>query len=62
MVLENGLIAPNQGFFPKYTNGAYPFGDTTLIVSRGLAHESTRIPRLFNRPELVMITLTGMPE
>jgi predicted MPP superfamily phosphohydrolase len=58
-ILENGLVAPNQGFFPKYTNGAYQFGDATLIVSRGLARESTRIPRLFNRPELAIITVAG---
>jgi predicted MPP superfamily phosphohydrolase len=60
--LENGLIAPNQGFFPKYTNGAYSFGGATLVVSRGLARESTRVPRMFNRPELVMITITGTAE
>ena len=56
-ILENGLLAPNQGLFPQYTNGAYSLGETVLIVSRGLARESTAIPRLFNRPELVMISL-----
>jgi predicted MPP superfamily phosphohydrolase len=56
-ILENGLIAPNQGFFPKYTNGEYFFGNTELIVSRGLARESTAAPRMFNRPELVIISL-----
>ena len=35
-------------------------GDTTMIVSRGLARESTRIPRLFNRPELVVVDI--LPE
>jgi len=58
VLLENGLLAPNQGLFPKYTNGEYPFGNTTMIVSRGLARESTRvIPRIFNRPEIVIITV-----
>jgi predicted MPP superfamily phosphohydrolase len=57
LILENGLFSPNQGLFPKYTNGAYFFGDTELIVSRGLARESTAIPRVFNRPEIVVITL-----
>ena len=58
VLLENGLFSPNQGFFPKYTNGEYSFGDTTMIVSRGLARESTgAIPRIFNRPEIVVITL-----
>jgi predicted MPP superfamily phosphohydrolase len=57
-VLENGLLAPNQGLFPKYTNGQYSFGETALIVSRGLARKTTKvIPRIFNRPEIVIITL-----
>jgi predicted MPP superfamily phosphohydrolase len=56
-ILPNGLFAPDQGLFPKYTNGMYAFGNTRLIVSRGLARESTLIPRVFNRPEVVVIML-----
>lgn len=55
--LVNGLFAPNQGFFPKYAGGLYEVDGTTLIVSRGLARESTRVPRVFNRPELVLVTI-----
>ena len=55
--LLNGLYAPNQGFFPEHAGGRYQVAGTTLIVSRGLARESTRLPRIFNRPELVIITL-----
>ncbi len=55
--LLNGLLAPNQGFFPKYAGGLYKFDKTDFIVSRGLARESTRIPRIFNRPELIVINL-----
>lgn len=51
----NGLYAPNQGLFPKYGGGRYDFDGQTMIVSRGLARESTRAPRFFNRPELVVI-------
>ena len=54
----NGLFAPNQGFFPQYAGGKYRFEDSYMIVSRGLARESTRIPRIFNRPELVVIDLS----
>ena len=54
----NGLFAPNQGFFPQYAGGKYRFDDSYMIVSRGLARESTRIPRIFNRPELVVIDLS----
>lgn len=53
--LLNGLIAPDQGLFPPYAGGRYEFGTTTMIVSRGLARESTWVPRVFNRPELVIV-------
>ena len=56
--LLNGLFAPDQGLFPKYAGGRYDDGARTMIVSRGLARESTAVPRVFNRPELVIIDLT----
>ncbi len=55
--LINGVLAPNQGWFPKYAGGLYEFKDMDFIVSRGLSRESTRVPRFFNRPELVLIEL-----
>lgn len=55
--LLNGLLAPDEGFFPKYAGGQFFFDQKTLIVSRGLSRESTRIPRIFNRPELVEINI-----
>lgn len=55
--LLNGLFAPDQGLFPQYAGGRYVQDDTTMIVSRGLARESTRIPRIFNRPELLLIRI-----
>ncbi len=55
--LLNGLFAPNQGLFPKYAGGLYDVDGTTMIVSRGLARESTQFPRIFNRPELVLVTI-----
>lgn len=58
--IMNGLLAPNQGFFPKYAGGEYEFKDKTFIVSRGLAKESTRIPRVFNPPELVIVDVVPM--
>lgn len=53
----NGLYAPHQGLFPPYAGGEYHTDGTTMLVSRGLARESTRIPRFYNRPELVVIDL-----
>ncbi len=55
--IMNGLYSPNQGFFPQYAGGLYRQDQTTMIVSRGLARESTLIPRIFNRPELVIVDL-----
>lgn len=51
----NGLYAPHQGLFPEYAGGRYDYMGGTMIVSRGLARESTPIPRIFNRPEVVIV-------
>jgi len=50
------LIAPDQGFFPKYTSGRYTESKTTMFVSRGLGN-SIVPQRLFNRPEIIAVTL-----
>lgn len=55
--LLNGLVAPNQGLFPKYAGGAYRCGDMTEIVGRGLARDWK--PRIFNPPEIVVVDVTG---
>lgn len=54
--LVGGLAAPDQGFFPKYTSGLYTEGSTSMVVSRGLGNSIFPL-RLFNRPELVVVTL-----
>lgn len=56
--LLNGLLAPDEGLFPRYAGGRYDMDGTAFIVSRGLARESTRVPRLFNPPELVLVDIT----
>lgn len=53
--LVNGLYAPHQGFFPKYAGGKFDFPGQTMIVSRGLSKYVR--PRVFNRPELVVIDI-----
>ena len=55
--LLDGLYAPGQGFFPAYTGGKYEKNGAVMIVSRGLARETTNVPRINNRPELVIIDL-----
>lgn len=58
-LLDQGLYAPDQGLFPDYTTGMYKYGDTTHIISRGLARPLRMIfiPRIFNRPELSIINI-----
>lgn len=51
-----GLVAPNQGMFPEYCEGAYEKGQTKMVVSRGLGNSIAPV-RINNRPELVIITL-----
>ena len=33
-----GLVAPNQGLFPRYDSGLYTDGKTNMVVSRGLGN------------------------
>lgn len=77
--LLNGLYAPNQGIFPRFSGGVYRLDSHTprskmpdsrraaagtlraprdqyLIISRGLSF-NYRLPRVFNPPEVVFITL-----
>ncbi|MDD2371923.1 MAG: metallophosphoesterase [Firmicutes bacterium] len=51
-----GLLAPDQGLFPKYDSGLYRLGKTTMIVSRGLGNSLFPF-RLFNGPELIVVEL-----
>lgn len=59
--LINGLYAPHQGLFPKYAGGEYIMANGgKMIVSRGLSRLVR--PRVFNRPELVLVTLLPLGE
>ena len=54
--LIGGLIAPNQGLFPKYDAGIFLDQNTHIVVSRGLGNSV--IPfRFNNRPEIVLVEL-----
>lgn len=53
----NGLYSSYQGFFPKYAGGLYEINKTKMIVSRGLARRHVLVPRVFNRPEFVIIKI-----
>ncbi len=52
-----GLFSPDQGVLPRYTSGIYTCCKTKLYVSRGAGTHSFLPPRIFNRPEIDLITL-----
>ena len=51
-----GLVAPNQGLFPKYDAGVYSKEGTDMIVSRGIGNSILPF-RVNNRPEIVSVEL-----
>ena len=51
-----GVYAPNQGFFPKYTDGVHSTDDMDMVISRGLGNSKLPV-RIFNTPEIVVVTL-----
>ena len=61
-----GVCSPSAGgpkrherlLFPRMAGGAYTLNNgTKMVVSRGLARESTPLPRFFNHPEVVIVNL-----
>lgn len=54
-----GLVAPNQGLFPKYDSGLYTDGSTNMIVSRGIGNSLLPF-RFNNRPEVILVVLKGL--
>ena len=58
----DGLIDTHQQWFPSFTSGFYPCGDgghpvSWVFVSRGLGNSPRWALRLFNRPQVAVITL-----
>ena len=53
-----GLVAPNQGFFPKYDAGLFSEENTNMIVSRGVGNSIVPV-RFNNRPEIILVTLSN---
>ena len=51
-----GVVAPNQGLFPKYDSGLYTQGNTNMLVSRGIGNSIIPI-RFNNRPEIIVVDL-----
>ena len=53
-----GIYAPDQGLFPNLVEGMHTVQNTTIVVSRGLGNSAFPF-RLFNRPEIVCVTLSA---
>ena len=51
-----GLIAPNQGFFPKYSEGLHQKKNTSMVISRGLGNSLCPL-RFNNRPEVIFVEI-----
>ncbi|SEN69044.1 hypothetical protein SAMN04488134_101646 [Amphibacillus marinus] len=55
-----GLIAPDQGLFPKYDKGLYSLDhQTSLYIDSGIGTSVLPI-RLFNRAQVSVITIEGV--
>ena len=52
----DGLLSTNRTFFPSYTSGLYEENGSCLFVTRGLGNSGPTF-RLFNRPEVAVLTL-----
>lgn len=51
-----GLVSPGQGLFPKLTSGVHEKNESQLVISRGLGNSIVPV-RIFNKPEIVAVTL-----
>lgn len=58
-LLNIGVFGPEGNrFFPDFTSGIYVLSNgTRLALSRGLAREAVPLPRFFNHPELMILSL-----
>ena len=54
--IVGGIYAPEQGLFPKYTDGVHTVGNTDIVISRGLGNATFPF-RIGNNPEIVAVTL-----
>ena len=56
-----GVRTPDDIWFDPYAQGVHQLDEnTTLVISRGIGN-TVKIPRIFNPPELVLVTLSRTP-
>lgn len=56
--LIGGIISPQFRLFPNYSKGRFEKNGTTMIVTGGCGSHTVNL-RLFNKPEIVVITVSG---
>ncbi len=56
-VFEQGLFAPNIGFFPPYTKGQLEGSAATCILTTGLT--GNKLLRFFNPPEIAVVNIVS---
>ena len=54
-----GAAGGGGKLFPKYTHGRYNFNNSCLIVGSGVTTETYYIPRLYNPPEVVLVSVVA---
>jgi predicted MPP superfamily phosphohydrolase len=54
--LIGAIVAPGQGYFPKYDKGLFQIGETTLYIDSGLGNSVYPI-RFLNRVQISNITI-----
>ena len=57
--LVGGIFGNDNTLFPEFDGGMFYENNTTLISSRGLG--DAIIPRFYNNPEIVVVTLSSSP-
>ena len=49
------IVAPGQGFFPKFQKGLYKKCEQNMFLTSGASKKKYLVPRYFNRAEVVII-------
>lgn len=49
------IVAPGQGFFPRYQKGLYTKGEQNMFLTSGASKKKYLVPRFFNKPEVAII-------
>lgn len=55
---SSAMLSKTRMLFPKFSGGVVTSDNTTMVINRGVSN-TLPIPRLFNAPEVGIITLTN---